>query len=228
MFIIDFFKSLFNKKEVKTENIPAEKPITIDHSVEINNEPKEVIEEEKKEETSISSIEEAVESKEEVYLEDIHNADISEPSIEDTSDNIEEEKVEESEEIPKEVIIDPIPEEMEMEEEEEGKDPKFSVEEIQVLKDILRPIVKSYNYKKKSDFAHYAEFVKTIKCFLTTAKDSELLIFRPTQSDTYNNEIGLFVRKCILKEFKDGLVAAGINDLDIECTGGKIKIRKKI
>ena len=228
MFIIDFFKSLFNKKEVKTENIPAEKPITIDHSVEINNEPKEVIEEEKKEETSISSIEEAVESKEEVYLEDIHNADISEPSIEDTSDNIEEEKVEESEEIPKEVIIDPIPEEMEMEEEEEGKDPKFSVEEIQVLKDILRPIVKSYNYEKKSDFAHYAEFVKTIKCFLTTAKDSELLIFRPTQSDTYNNEIGLFVRKCILKEFKDGLVAAGINDLDIECTGGKIKIRKKI
>lgn len=212
MFIIDFFKSLFNKKETKTENIPAEKPIAIDHSVEINNEPEEVIEE-------------AVKSKEEVYLEDIHSADISEPSTEDASNNIEEEKVEDSEEIPEEIIIDPIPEEMEMEEE---KDPKFSVEEIQVIKDILRPIVKSYNYEKKSDFAHYAEFVKTIKCFLTTAKDSELLIFRPTQSDTYNNEIGLFVRKCILKEFKDGLVAAGINDLDIECTGGKIKIRKKI
>jgi hypothetical protein len=226
MFIIDFFKSLFNKKETKTENIPTEKPITIDHSIEINNEPEEVVEE-KKEESSVSSIEEAVESKEEVYLEDIHNTDISEPSTEDTSSDTEEEKVEESEEIPEDVIIDPIPEEMEMEEEEE-KDPKFSVEEIQVIKDILRPIVKSYNYEKKSDFAHYAEFVKTIKCFLTTAKDSELLIFRPTQSDTYNNEIGLFVRKCILKEFKDGLVAAGINDLDIECTGGKIKIRKKI
>ena len=130
MFIIDFFKSLFNKKETKTENIPAEKPIAIDHSVEINNEPEEVIEE-------------AVKSKEEVYLEDIHSADISEPSTEDASNNIEEEKVEDSEEIPEEIIIDPIPEEMEMEEE---KDPKFSVEEIQVIKDILRPIVKSYNY----------------------------------------------------------------------------------
>ena len=138
-------------------------------------------------------------------------------------------------EIPVESSFDPIPEEMEPscdEEEnieiEEEKDIIFTEEEIATIKDILRPIVKSYNYEKKEVFDHYAENVKTIKCFLTAVKDSEILIFRPTQSDKYNNDIALFVRRCILKDFKDGLVAAGILDLDIECTGGKIRIRKKI
>ena len=112
--------------------------------------------------------------------------------------------------------------------EEEVIDPVFSSNDIAAIKDVLRPIVKSYNYEKKYEFAHYAEVPKTIKCFLTAVKDSQLLIFRPTQSDAYNNEIGLFVRKCILKDFKDGLVAAGINNLDIQCDGGKIKIKKKI
>lgn len=217
MFIIDFFKSLFKKKEPE-QKVDNKKSTQILHSEEVVNKQEEFIAKEEKEEINATN-------------EDICNSNISESS--DQADSVAEKEVDI--EIPVESSFDPIPEEMESscdEEEnieiEEEKDITFTEEEIVTIKDILRPIVKSYNYEKKEVFDHYAENTKTIKCFLTAVKDSELLIFRPTQSDRYNNDIALFVRRCILKDFKDGLVAAGILDLDIECTSGKIKIRKKI
>ena len=217
MFIIDFFKSLFKKKESE-QKVDNKESTQILHSEEVVNKQEELITKEEKEEINATN-------------EDIYNSSISESS--DQADSMVEEEVDI--EIPIESSFDLIPEEMESsyDEEEnieikEEKDITFTEEEIVSIKDILRPIVKSYNYEKKEVFDHYAENVKTIKCFLTAVKDSELLIFRPTQSDTYNNSIALFVRRCILKDFKDGLVAAGILDLDIECTGGKIRIRKKI
>ena len=214
MFIIDLFKSLFKKKESE-QKVDIKESTQIFHSEEIINKQEEPI---TKEEINVTN-------------ENICNSSISESS--DQADSVAKEEV--NIEIPVESSFDPIPEEMEPscdEEEnieiEEEKDIIFTEEEIATIKDILRPIVKSYNYEKKEVFDHYAENVKTIKCFLTAVKDSEILIFRPTQSDKYNNDIALFVRRCILKDFKDGLVAAGILDLDIECTGGKIRIRKKI
>lgn len=217
MFIIDFFKSLFKKKEPE-QKVDNKESTQILHSEEVVSKQEKPITKEEKEEINTTN-------------EDICNSDISESS--NQADSVVEEEV--NIEIPIESSFDPIPEDMEPscdEEEnteiEEEKDITFTEEEIVAIKDILRPIVKSYNYEKKEVFDHYAENVKTIKCFLTAVKDSELLIFRPTQSDKYNNDITLFVRRCILKDFKDGLVAAGILDLDIECTGGKIRIRKKI
>lgn len=218
MFIIDFFKSLFKKKEPE-QKVDIKESTQILHSEEVVSKQEELIVKEEKEEINVTN-------------EDICNSSISESS--DQTDSMVEEEV--NIEIPVESSFDPILEEMEpscdeeenIEIEEEEKDIIFTEEEIATIKDILRPIVKSYNYEKKEVFDHYAENVKTIKCFLTAVKDSEILIFRPTQSDRYNNDIALFVRRCILKDFKDGLVAAGILDLDIECTGGKIRIRKKI
>lgn len=230
MFIIDFFKSLFKKKEYTNmkprEDIYDTKPLE-EKTVEDNKKLiKEAVDKElaKVEEAAKAEEIKQKEIKEEIVEEksdeNICNSDISE-SISTTDSMVEEKSEEVIEEKNKEetstIII-----------EEEYIDPVFSSNEIAVIKDILRPIVKTYNYEKKYEFAHYAEVPKTIKCFLTAVKDSQLLIFRPTQSDTYNNEIGLFVRKCLLKDFKDILVAAGINDLDIQCDGGNIKIKKKI
>ena len=217
MFIIDFFKSLFKKKESE-QKVDNKELTQILYSEDIVSKQEEPIVKEEKEEINAIN-------------EDICNSSISESS--DQADSVVKEEVDI--EIPIESSFDLIPEEMESscDEEEnieikEEKDITFTEEEIVSIKDILRPIVKSYNYEKKEVFDHYAENVKTIKCFLTAVKDSELLIFRPTQSDKYNNDIALFVRRCILKDFKDELVAAGILDLDIECTSGKIIIRKKI
>ena len=217
MLIINFFKLLFKKKEPE-QKVDNKESTQILHSEEVVNKQEESIAKEEKEEINATN-------------ENICNSNISESS--DQANSVAKEKVDI--EIPVESSFDPIPEEMEpsCDEEEnieikEEKDITFTEEEIVTIKDILRPIVKSYNYEKKEIFDHYAENVKTIKCFLTAVKDSEILIFRPTQSDKYNNDIALFVRRCILKDFKDGLVAAGILDLDIECTGGKIRIRKKI
>lgn len=216
MFIIDFFKSLFKKKEPE-QKVDIEESTQILHSKEVVNKQEEPIVKEEKEEINITN-------------EDICNSSISESS--DQVNSVVKEEVDI--EIPVESSFDPIPEEMEpsCDEEEnteiEEKNIIFTEEEIATIKDILRPIVKSYNYEKKEVFDHYAENVKTIKCFLTAVKDSEILIFRPTQSDKYNNDIALFVRRCILKDFTDGLAAARILNLDIECTSGKIRIRKKI
>ena len=229
MFIIDFFKSLFKKKEY-TE-MKQREDINDTHSLweKVIEDNKKLIKEAVDKE--LAKVEEAAKSSEEEKIEEevvegksdenICSSDISE-SISETDSMAEEEpeevieEKEEDKEEPSTII------------EEEVIDPVFSSNDIAAIKDVLRPIIKSYNYEKKYEFAHYAEVPKTIKCFLTAVKDSQLLIFRPTQSDAYNNEIGLFVRKCILKDFKDGLVAAGINNLDIQCDGGKIKIKKKI
>lgn len=218
MFIIDFFKSLFKKKESE-QKVDNKELTQILYSEDIVSKQEEPVVKEEKEEINATN-------------EDIYNSNISESS--NQANSVVEKEVDI--EIPVESSFDPIPEDMEsscneeenIEIKEEEKDITFTEEEIVSIKDILRPIVKSYNYEKKEVFDHYAENAKTIKCFLTAVKDSELLIFRPTQSDKYNNDIALFVRRCILKDFKDELVAAGILDLDIECTGGKIIIRKKI
>ncbi len=231
MFIIDFLKSLFKKKnqlhEVSNDKKDTD-TVPIHYPEEVGNKQEESITKEEKEEINITS--------ESNYI-----PDISESSNQISSMVTKEEEIDI--EIPVEPSFDSVQEETKIDSSEEENneseqeentekvseiDKTFSEEEIYNIKSILRPIVKSYNYEKKEDFAHYAENPKTIKCFLTAVKDSELLIFRPTQSDTYNNNIALFVRRCILKDFKDRLVAAGILNLDIECVGGKIKIRKKI
>lgn len=229
MFIIDFFKSLFKKKEY-TE-MKQKEDINDTHSL-----GEKVIEDNKKlikeaVDKELAKVEEAAKSSEE---EKIEEEVVEEKSDENTCSSDISESISETDSMAEEEFEEIIEEKEEGKEEpstiieEEVIDPVFSSNDIAAIKDVLRPIVKSYNYEKKYEFAHYAEVPKTIKCFLTAVKDSQLLIFRPTQSDAYNNEIGLFVRKCILKDFKDGLVAAGINNLDIQCDGGKIKIKKKI
>ena len=103
----------------------------------------------------------------------------------------------------------------------------FSLEDISDIRNILKPIIRSYNYEKKDIFYSYSENVKLIKCFITNLDNSFILVVRPTQSDIYNKTIEFFVEKCIFEDFKNALKENNINNLDIETYCGKIIIKKK-
>lgn len=237
MFIIDFFKKLFglNKKEESNENNKIE---TIEGNTIPNIE---------KENILVSSVNL---NKEEISAKNDDNSNIlvdsvsHSPEYNDEHDNYWENPIEEkeSDSISTEAIQDFVDNPVDEEEEEDLEeyeeipddpysgylDPAFSSDLIVDIKKILRPIVRSYNYEKKDTYAACTTSVKTLKCFITVAQDSKLLIFRPTQSDTYNNSIAIFVRGFIYSDFKSALIKNKFTGLLLDCYGGKIFIRKKI
>lgn len=233
MFIIDFFKKLFglNKKEESNENNKIE-------IIEGNTIP-----DIEKENILVSSVNL---NKEEISDKNDDNSNIlvdsvsHSPEYNDEHDNYWENPIEEKEpdsistEAIQNFVDNPVDEE-EFEAVDLPKDPhsyyfdpEFSSDLIVDIKNILRPIVRSYNYEKKDTYHACTTNIKTLKCFITVAQDSELLIFRPTQSDSYNNTIAIFVRGFIFKDFKDALIKNNFTDLSLDCYGGKIFIRKKI
>ena len=238
MFIIDFIKSLFspkqdeeNKKSTQaytsssySSNNSSEDSISIinentipDSKLDINNN-----------NDNISTIT-AINTEEEnsnseyidyhIYIEHEGYSDIDKEDKENDS------------------VIQDITEEYEEEidnKEEEKKEPlisskdEFTILDIATIKDILRPIVRGYNYQNKDIYAKNTSNIKVLKCFITSSANDKLLIFRPTQSDSYNKTISTFVRKYIFKDFSDALVRKDIyNLLDVESSSGKILIRKK-
>lgn len=239
MFIIDFFKKLFglNKKEESNENNKIE---TIEGNTIPNIE---------KENILVSSVNL---NKEEISDKNDGNSNILVDSVSHSpeyndehdhywEDNISEEEKESgpiSTEATQNFVNNLVNDEEEdlSEEYEEIPDdpysyyldPTFSTDLIIDIKNILRPIVRSYNYEKKDTYAACTTSIKTLKCFITVAQDSELLIFRPTQSDTYNNSIAIFVRGFIYNDFKSALIKNKFTGLLLDCYGGKILIRKKI
>lgn len=235
MFIIDFFKRLFglNKNEENNTNNKIE---TIEGNTIPNIE---------KENILVSSVNL---NKEEISDKNDDNSNIlvdsisHSPEYNDEHDHYWENSIEEKEfdsistEAMQNFVDNPVDEEENLEEYEEIPDdpysyyldPAFSSDLIVDIKKILRPIVRSYNYEKKDTYAACTTSIKTLKCFITVAQDSELLIFRPTQSDTYNNSIAIFVRGFIYNDFKSALIKNKFTGLLLDCYGGKIFIRKKI
>lgn len=237
MFIIDFIKSLFLPKQVEenkkstqayvpssySSNNSSEDSISIinentipDSKLDVNNNDNiSTI-------TTINTEEENSNSEyidQHIYIEHEGYSDIDEEDEENDS------------------VIQDITEEYEEEidnKEEEKKEPlisskdEFTILDIATIKDILRPIVRGYNYQNKDIYAKNTSNIKVLKCFITSSANDKLLIFRPTQSDSYNKTISTFVRKYIFKDFSDALVRKDIyNLLDVESSSGKILIRKK-
>lgn len=236
MFIIDFIKSLFSSKQVEENkkstqaympssyslNNSSEESISIinentipDSKLDVNNNDNiSTI-------TTINTEEENSNSEyidQHIYIEHEGYSDIDEEDEENDS------------------VIQDITEEYEEEidNEEEKKEPlisskdEFTILDIATIKDILRPIVRGYNYQNKDIYVKNTNNIKILKCFITSSANDKLLIFRPTQSDSYNKTISTFVRKYIFKDFSDALVRKDIyNLLDVESSSGKILIRKK-
>jgi hypothetical protein len=237
MFIIDFFKRLFglNKKEENNANNKIE---TIEGNTIPNIEKEDILV------SSVNLNKEEISNKNDDNSNILVNSVSHSPEYNDEHNNYWENSTEEKEsdsistEAIQNFVDNPVDEEKEenLEEYEEIPDdpysyyldPIFSADLIVGIKNILRPIVRSYNYEKKDTYAACTTSIKTLKCFITVAQDSELLIFRPTQSDTYNNSIAIFVRGFIYNDFKSALIKNKFTGLLLDCYGGKIFIRKKI
>ena len=101
---------------------------------------------------------------------------------------------------------------------------------------LLRPIVRVFNKEKREEYSDYTaipeEELKNFKVYGSIVDDGKLLIFKFTQSDSYNKKIQDFVLNVITKEFVNAVKnCKELPDdmkLDLEVEDGKIKIREDL
>lgn len=103
-------------------------------------------------------------------------------------------------------------------------------EEKDHLSDILRPIVKAYNGPEKGTYSTFmkdVEILKTLKVFGKLVDDNLLIVYKFTQSDEYNEKMENFVRKVVVKAFREAVEKdEACKNLIITSADGKIKVRK--
>lgn len=202
----------------------------------------------------IKSIDEiAEEAKREKEKQDFENAAKEVESImeEVESEVIEEEKVEEKAEESTNEEAESIVEEepsnvdetesnMEEEKKEEpAAEPIYRVwtsEDKEKFAALLRPIVRVFNKERKNEYSDYTaipeEELKSFKVYGNIVDEGKLLIFKFTQSDSYNNKIQDFVLNVITTEFINAVAECKElpedMKLDLEVEDGKIKIRENL
>lgn len=202
----------------------------------------------------IKSIDEiAEEAKREKEKQDFENAAKEAEAImeEVESEVIEEEKVEEkaeesTNEEAKSIVeeepsnVDETESNMEEEKEEEpASEPVYRVwtaEDKEKFAALLRPIVRVFNKERKNEYSDYTaipeEELKSFKVYGNIVDEGKLLIFKFTQSDSYNNKIQDFVLNVITTEFINAVAECKElpedMKLDLEVEDGKIKIRENL
>lgn len=105
---------------------------------------------------------------------------------------------------------------------------KITNEHKEILTNIIRPIVKSYNTERKDEYLSICNLkeddVKALKTYAKIVDEDTLLIFKFTQSDDYNKKIQPLVEK-IFEEFINTCKDEIDYPKEFEIEDGKIKLR---